>query len=108
MCHFFNPDLTILPLVILDETVENNVAVPAGLVEVLAYLFLNGRRDEARAIAILIIIGVAMLADEALTHVWLHPFGHVVISSLKMCIIPLAYFTFSALRKREQLAVPTS
>ena len=82
MCHFFNPDLAISPLVILDETVENDVAVPTGFAEVLAYLLLNGRRDEACAIAILIIIGVAMLADEALTHVWLHPFGHVVIKDV--------------------------
>ena len=70
------------PLVIFDETVENNVAVPAGLAKILAYLLLNGRRDEARAFAILIIIGMAMLADEALAHVRLHPFGHVVIEDV--------------------------
>ena len=62
MCHFFQSRIHILPLIILDETIENDVAVPAGFAEVLAYLLLNGRRDEARAIAILIIIGVAMLA----------------------------------------------
>ena len=26
MCHFFNPELIFLPLIILDETVENDVA----------------------------------------------------------------------------------
>jgi hypothetical protein len=31
------------------------------------YLFLNGRGDEALAIAILIIIGATMIIDEALT-----------------------------------------
>ena len=82
MRHFFNPELTILPLIILDETIENDVAVPTGFAEILAYLLLDGRRDEARAIAILIIIGVAMLADEALAHVRLHPFGHVVIEDV--------------------------
>ena len=71
-----------LPLVIIDETVENDVTVPSCFAEILVYLHLNGRRDEARAIAILIIIGMAMLADEALTHVWLHPFGHVVIKDV--------------------------
>jgi len=41
MCHFFNPELIISPLIILDETVENDVAVPFGLAEILAYLLLE-------------------------------------------------------------------
>jgi hypothetical protein len=81
MCQLAHP-LYSLPLVIIDETVENDVTVPSCFAEILVYLLLNGRRDEARAIAILIIIGMAMLADEALTHVWLHPFGHVVIKDV--------------------------
>ena len=47
MCHFFSPDLVVLPLIILDEPIEMDVAVPAGLAEILAYLLLDGRRDEA-------------------------------------------------------------
>ena len=47
MCHFFSPDLVVLPLIILDEPIEMDVAVPAGLAEILAYLLLDGGRDEA-------------------------------------------------------------
>jgi len=71
------------PLIILDETIENDVTIPAGLAEILVYLFLNGRGDEALAIAILIIIGATMIIDEALTHMRLHPFGHIIIEDVR-------------------------
>ena len=38
MCHFFSPERVILPLIILDEPIEKDVAVPASLVGILAYL----------------------------------------------------------------------
>ena len=41
MCHFFSPDLVVLPLIILDEPIEMDVAVPAGLAEILVYLLLE-------------------------------------------------------------------
>ena len=75
-CVFYSP------LIILDETIENDVAVPSCFAEILMYLLLDIRWDEARAVAILIIIGVAMFADEALTHMRLHTLGHVVIEDV--------------------------
>ena len=59
-----------------------DVAIPAGLAEILVYLLLDGRRDEALTIAKLIIVGATMAVDEVLTHVRLHPFGHVVIEDV--------------------------
>ena len=38
MCHFFSSGLVILPLIILYEPIEMDVAVPASLVGILAYL----------------------------------------------------------------------
>ena len=61
-----------LPLIILDEPIEKDVAIPTGLAEILAYLLLDGRRDEALTIAKLIIIGAAMAVDEVPTHVRLY------------------------------------
>ena len=83
MCHFFNPELIISPLIILDETIENDVAIPTGLAEILAYLLLDIRWDEELAIAKLIIIGAAMTVDEVLTHVRLYPFGHIFIEEVR-------------------------
>ena len=84
----------ILPLIILDETIENDVAAPACLAEILVYLLLDGRRDEALAIAKLIIIGAAMTVDEVLTHVRLYPLRHVVIEEVRhtLGILHLSFF----------------
>ena len=76
-CVFYSP------LIILDETIEMDGAIPAGLAEILAYLLLDGRRDEALAIAKLIIIGAAMAVDEVPTHVRLYPFGHIFIEEVR-------------------------
>ena len=85
MAHvpLFQSRTHISPLIILDETIEKDGAVPAGLAEILAYLLLDGRRDEALAIAKLIIIGAAMTVDEVLTHVRLYPFGHIFIEEVR-------------------------
>ena len=82
MCHFFSPDLANLPLIILNEPLELDVAIPAGLAEILLYLLLDGGWDEALTIAKLIIIGAAMAVDEVLTHIRLHLLWHVVIEDV--------------------------
>ena len=71
-----------LPLIIHHITVEGDVFVPAGFMEVLADLSLNGGRDGTLAVAVLIVIGSAMLANEMLTYVRLHLSGHVVVEDV--------------------------
>ena len=57
------------PVVILYEAVEGDWIVPSGLAEKTADFLLNGWRDKPLAIAELVEVGAAMLADEMITDV---------------------------------------
>ena len=72
----------ILPLIILNIAIEIYFLLPACLAEQTAHFLLDGRRNEACTVAILIIIGTTMLADEPLAHEWLYATRHVGIEDM--------------------------
>ena len=52
------------PIVILHIAVEMDLLVPTSLTEKGSYLLLDGRMDETRAVAELIIVGLAMTRNK--------------------------------------------
>ena len=54
-----------LPLIILYIPIEFDFFVPTGFAEVLADLFLNSWRNEALAVAKLIVIGATMFGKQS-------------------------------------------
>jgi len=74
---------TFLPVVILYIAVEVDVARPAVLPEQVADMLLQGRRNEARPVAILEIVGAVGLVDDAVADSRLHPTGHIVTEQVQ-------------------------
>ena len=59
-----------------------DVFFPASLAEEGSYLLLDGRRDETRAVAILIIVGLAMTGNEIGAYEWLYLAWHIVVEDM--------------------------
>ena len=70
------------PIVILYIAVEMDVFFPTSLTKEVANLLLDGRRDETRAIAELIIVGLAMTGNEIGAHKWFYLAWHIGIEDV--------------------------
>ena len=70
------------PIVVLHIAVEMDVFFPASLAEKTANLLLDGRRDETRAVAELIIVCLAMTGNEIVAYEWLYLARHIVVEDM--------------------------
>ena len=70
------------PIVVLHIAVEMDLVVPACLAEESSYLLLDGRMDETRAVAELIIVGLAMTRDEIGAHKRFYLAWHIVVEDM--------------------------
>ena len=77
------------PIVVLHIAVEMDLVVPACLAEESSYLLLDGRMDQTRAVAELIIVGLAMTRDEIGAHKRFYLAWHIVVEVLQ---VTFSYF----------------
>ena len=59
-----------------------DVFFPASLAEDTTNLLLDGRMDKARAVAELIIVGLAMTGNEMGAHKWFYLAWHIVVEDM--------------------------